>query len=353
MRRHPAQPQALARPRCRRVRPGRATDPRRGRCLDARPLGRSLPAHRPVPGHGSANQGRQLAVQQRAPILPAVPGRRRQSHSAAVQHHSSCSQALRQAAEPAIRAYRRQSGPHSTKAPARPDGYRPEHIPALLEQSWYQQHLAPLEYDSPKNMRRTGAVLLVQWAAGGSMGDAAEFLGINPNRGQHAPPAGLYRWLRHHGSARFTAALQDLARSLDNAPALTDYRQRRQALRGWCLDPGTWREITSRLPSVPGPVQPTLDDRKRQEASAFVWAHVTQGELRFAPRPIESEQPEPVRKAWLHQRGATWFQLSRPDPLAHYAELGKLLIQHAEHLAKEIDTRAETTRCQPPWPGSN
>src|SRR5229473_4551606 len=257
------------------------------------------------------------------------------------RHQSSCSQALRQAAEPAIRAYRRQSGPHSTKAPARADGYRPEHIPALLEQGWYQQHLASLEYNSPKNMRRTGAILLVQWAAGGSTGDAAEFLGINPGGGQHAPTAGLYQWLRHHGSAPFTAALQDLARSLDNAPALIDYRQRRQALQGWCLDPGTWREITNRLPPVPGPVQPTLDDRKRQEASAFAWSHVTQGELRFAPRPIEARQPEPVRKAWLYRRGATWFQLSRPNPLAHYAELRTLLIQHAEHLAKEIDTRAE------------
>jgi len=264
------------------------------------------------------------------------------------RHESSCSEVLRQAAEPATRTYRRQSGPHSTKAPARADGYRPEHIPALLEQGWYQQHLASLEYNSPKNMRRTGAILLVQWAAGGSTGDAAEFLGINPGGGQHAPTAGLYQWLRHHGSAPFTAALQDLARSLDNAPALIDYRQRRQALQGWCLDPGTWREITNRLPPVPGPVQPTLDDRKRQEASAFVWSHVTQGELRSAPRPIEADQPEPVREAWLHRRGSTWFQLSRPDPLAHYAELRKLLIQHAEHLAKEIDTRAETTRCQPP-----
>src|SRR6202011_1745920 len=52
-------------------------------------------------------------------------------------------------------------------------------------------------------------------------------------------------------------------------------------------------------------------------------------------------EPEPVRKASLYRRGATWFHLSRPDPLAHYAELRKLLIQHAEHLAKEIDTRAE------------
>jgi hypothetical protein len=32
-----------------------------------------------------------------------------------------------------------------------------------------------------------------------------------------------------------------------------------------------------------------------------------------------------------------------PDPLAHYAELRKLLIQHAEHLTKGIDIRAETT----------
>src|SRR5260370_11592157 len=169
----------------------------------------------------------------------------------------------------------------------------------------------------------------------GSMGDAAEFPGITPNGGQHAPSAGLYQWLRHHES-RFTAALQDLARSLDNAPELIDYRRRRQALQGWCLDPGTWREITSRLPPVPGPVQPTLDDRKRQEASASAWSHITHGELRFAPRPIEAGPPEPVRKAWLYRLGATWFQLSRSDPLAHYTELRKLLIQHAEHLAKEI-----------------
>ena len=80
--------------------------------------------------------------------------------------------------------------------------------------------------------------------------------------------------------------------------------------------PGTQRVP----PLVPGPVQPTLDDRKRQQASAFAWSRVTQGELRFAPQPIEAGQPEPVRKAWLYRRGATWFQLSRPDPLAHYAE---------------------------------
>jgi hypothetical protein len=185
-------------------------------------------------------------------------------------------------------------------------------------------------------------------AGGGWRTDSLVLLAARSAPSSWPSVLGQYRWQRSHGSARFTAALQRLAQSLDTASGLIDYRQRRQALQGWCLGPGAWREITEHLPPVPGTVQPTLDDRKRQEASAFVWAQVTQGELRFAPRPIEAEQPEPVRETWLQRRGATWFQLSRPSPLAHYAELRKLLIQHAEHLAKEIDTRAETTRCQLP-----
>ena len=264
------------------------------------------------------------------------------------RHKSSCSPELLQAAEPVIRAYRRTGHhPHGTRAPARAGGYRPEHIPAHLKQHWYQRHLAPLGCHAATSMRRAGSVLLVQWAAGGSMGEAAGFLGIRLTRRQHSPGPTLARWLRHHGSADFTAALHDLARELDATPGLTDYHHRRQALHGWCLDPCTWHDITSRLPPVPGPVQPTLDDRKRQEASAFVWAHITQGELRFAPRPIEEKQPEPVRRTWIARRGATWHHLTRPDPLSHYAELRKLLTQHAEHLAKNIDERTESSRCQP------
>jgi hypothetical protein len=265
------------------------------------------------------------------------------------RHRSSCSEELLQAAEPVIRAYRRTGRhPHGTRAPARTGGYRPEHIPALLEPRWYQQHLAPLGCHAAISMRRAGSVLLVQWAAGGSMGDAADFLGIRLTRQQHSPGPSLSRWLRQRGSADFTAALHGLARELDATPGLIDYHHRRQALQGWCLDPGTWRDITDRLPPVPGPVQPTLDDRKRQEASAFAWACITQGELRFAPRPIEAGQPEPVRRIWIARRGATWFQLTRPDPLSHYAELRKLLIQHAEHLASKIDARTTPSRRQQP-----
>jgi hypothetical protein len=193
-------------------------------------------------------------------------------------------------------------------------------------------------------MRRAGAVLLVQWANGGSMGNAAAYLGIPLGRSQHSFAPGLSRWLREHGSGDFTTALRGLATQLDTTHSLTDYQHRRMAMQDWCLDPGTWRELTGRLPPVPGPVQPVLDDRKRQEASAFIWAHVTGGELRFAPRPIEARQPGPVRATWAARRGTTWFQLTRPDPLTHYAELRNLLIQHADYLAAMIDNGDEFPR---------
>jgi hypothetical protein len=256
------------------------------------------------------------------------------------RHQSTCSPALLQAAEPVIRSYRRHGGSHGPKAPTRTGGYRPEHIPAFLEQSWYQQHLAPLECGSSTSMRRTGAVLLVQWAAGGSMGDAAGFLGINPAGGQHAPSIGLYQWVRDHGSGRFTTALENLARTLDAASGLIDYRHRRQVLQEWSLGLDTWQEIIDHLPPVPGPFQPHLDDRKRQEASAVIWAHTTQGEPRFAPRPIEAGQPENIRQVWLRQRSSTWSKLTRPDPMKHHAALQLLPREHAEFLAREIDNRA-------------
>jgi hypothetical protein len=56
-----------------------------------------------------------------------------------------------------------------------------------------------------------------------------------------------------------------------------------------------------------------------------------------APRPIEAQQPLDIRHSWHRRRGTTWYQLSRPDPVNHYAALRTLLIQHANQLAKQID----------------
>ena len=260
------------------------------------------------------------------------------------RHRSSCSPALTEAAEPATRAYRRASGPHSPKAPPRISVYRPEHIPALLEQRWHDQHLAQLGYRVQTSMRRAGAVMLVQWAAGGSLGDAADYLGIRHRKAQHSFAPDLARWLRDHGTKDFIAALAGLATQLDDTPGLVNYRNRRHVMQEWCLDPENWHELTSRLPPVPGPVQPVLDDRKRQEASAFVWAHVTQGEPRFAPRPIEAAQPEPVRGDWAAHRANTWHKLARPGRFVHYIELRKLLIEHGDRLANDIDNSSANYR---------
>src|SRR6266536_3850233 len=172
-----------------------------------------------------------------------------------------------------------------------------------------------------------------------SLGDAARYLGIRTGRSQHSFGPELARWLRDHGSKDFIDALLSLAAQLDDAPGLVNYQNRRQAMQGWCLDPGTWQELTSHLPPVPGPVQPVLDDRKRQEASAFVWAHVTQGEPRFAPRPIETSQPDPVRKDWTGRRGNLWHKLTLPGRFVHYIELRKLLVEYGDRLATDIDNK--------------
>ena len=268
------------------------------------------------------------------------------------RHESSCSENLRQAAAPVTRAYRR-TGFRGTKAPVRAGGYRPEHIPAFLEQHWYEKHLAPLQLGSrTKSLRRLGAVLLVQWAAGGAMGDAAAFLGINPAGGQYAATTATYSWLSNQGPDRFTKALRDIAEGLDLTSGLTNYRRRRESLQNWSLTPSTWHEIITSLPPVPGPVRPSLDDRKRQEASAFIWARITGGEPLFAPRPIEAGQPDHVRSAWLLRRSNTWSQLTRPDPLNHYAALRALLNKHADQIAKKIDDDAETRWFQQSRPGS-
>ena len=75
-----------------------------------------------------------------------------------------------------------------TKSGGRPAGQRnavlhpqrwgPENIPAFLPEDWYSRHFMPLSGVSPRFIRRTAALRLVQMAAGGSLGEAAEFLGI-------------------------------------------------------------------------------------------------------------------------------------------------------------------------------
>jgi len=45
-------------------------------------------------------------------------------------------------------------------------------------------------------------------------------------------------------------------------------------------------------------------------------------------------------KDWALRRASTWHKIAHPGRFVHYAELRELLIEHSDHLARNIDTRA-------------
>ena len=71
---------------------------------------------------------------------------------------------------------------------------------------------------------------------------------------------------------------------------------------------------------------------------------------RFAPRPTEASQPEPVRKDRGSRRANPWHKLTRPGRIVHYAELRKLLVQQGDRLAAGIDQAEEALPAgRPDW----
>jgi hypothetical protein len=260
-----------------------------------------------------------------------------------------CSDGLQDASGPLLRGF--------TRSGRRPDGRRnavlrtqrwgPKHIPAFLPEDWYTRHFTPIDGVNPMFIRRTATLRLVQMVAGGSLGEAAGFLGFAStdttweNKGRVYSGAGFV----HTGASRqrdpsgFEAALSSLARELDNpATPLIDYQHRRQALRTWCIDEHAWTRLAGRLPPVPGPQRPELGDRKRQIASVYVWVQVTSGEHHFAPRPIEAAQPPEVQEAWKERRNTIWHLMHRGRPGPHYTSLKGELNTIATSLARSIDT---------------
>jgi hypothetical protein len=97
-----------------------------------------------------------------------------------IRSAAPCSEGLQAAYAPLLRAF--------TKAGGQPQGRRnavlhsqrwgPENIPAFLPEDWYERHFKPLTGVSPMFIRRTAVLRLVQMVAGGSLGEAAGFLGI-------------------------------------------------------------------------------------------------------------------------------------------------------------------------------
>jgi hypothetical protein len=257
-----------------------------------------------------------------------------------------CSGGLRDASGPLLRGF--------TKAAGRPQGRRnavlgpqrwgPENIPAFLPEHWHTRYFKPIDGVNPMFTRRTAVLRLIQMVAGGSLGEAAAFLGVATTLA--AFQGRIYSGAGHvHSGARqqpdplgFETALTALARELD-APAtpLVDYQRRRRALENWSIDEDTWTALTGRLPPVPGPQQPELGDRKRQIASVYVWTQVTSGEHYFAPRPIEAAQPPETQTAWKERRNTIWHLMHRTPPGPHYTSLKAELGIIATSLARATD----------------
>ncbi len=133
-----------------------------------------------------------------------------------------CSDGLLDASGPLLRGF--------TKAAGRPQGRRnavlgpqrwgPENIPAFLPEDWHARHFTPITGVNPMFTRRTAVLRLVQMVAGGSLGEAAAFLGIATTLA--AFQGRIYSGAGHvHSGARqqpgplgFETALTALAREL-------------------------------------------------------------------------------------------------------------------------------------------
>jgi hypothetical protein len=142
------------------------------------------------------------------------------------------------------------------------------------------------------------ALRLVQMAAGGSLAEAAAFLGIDHRYLKASPGSAAFA----DNPAEFRLAVHALARQLSTTPHLVNYKNRRDALQDWCIDPGHGKTSSASSPPAKGPFQPELSNCKRQFASGAVWARITQGEHLMAPRIIEN-QMSAGDPAWHRRRG--------------------------------------------------
>nr|WP_234326195.1 helix-turn-helix domain-containing protein [Streptomyces sp. NRRL S-495] len=193
-------------------------------------------------------------------------------------------------------------------------------------------------------LRRNAATHLVQRARGGSLHEAAQFLGIKV--GEHGVGFGtkLGKWARAQDNLHaFGTALDAIAADLEASPR-TDYQHRRRSLTNWTLPPATWDRTLAQLRRWPGNRLIT-DDRKRLAVSAYIWARVTQGEYFFSPCPSHIAADPAASDLWKYHRRFTCTWLRQADDHPHYRELKVLLDDHGDRLAKAIDAQ----RCHLHW----
>jgi len=260
-----------------------------------------------------------------------------------------CSEGLQTAYKPLLRISARPAGRPQARRSAlvRTHRWGPENIPALIPEDWYARHFTPLAGVSPALARRTAALRLVQIITGGSLAEAAEFLGISSGYGPwHQGGGRTYSAGPARSRARqqpdppgFETGLRNLTRELsDPGTPLVDYQRRRHAMQTWSIDEDTCPGMATKRSLMS---HPEIGDHTRQIASVYVWARVTCGEPRFAPRPIQAAQSPEVQEDWRRRWNAIWGLLLRSSkPRSYYTLLRTELDTLADALAEAIDTHA-------------
>jgi hypothetical protein len=250
------------------------------------------------------------------------------------RHASSCSPQVRETFEPLSYTFRR-FGRYGPRYPASAPicrYYRPEYVPAFLENRWYADHLATFSFPAHQigAMRRYAAARLVQWVIGSSPSEAASYLGLPPDKATAKFPKGERQ--------RVDRALNAIVRDIELAPAAINYRARRSALDNWCLSPEDWERFIRYLRPTRGRRGSLRTDQVRHHASVFIWARITRGEHHFAPGPILAAQPPQVQQAWQEDRLRIQRQIEKPArPDGFYAALLPVLANYAAQLARRID----------------
>ncbi|MDX3078511.1 hypothetical protein [Streptomyces sp. MI02-7b] len=254
---------------------------------------------------------------------------------------ATCSPRLKRELEPTVLVqYTSRTLAGGPTAPSRFGGYRPEHVPQHLPDSWYRELLDVTlrNYHRLRVLRRTAAVRLVQLPSGLTMASAAQYLGI---------PDG---WLRydhttHRGGSphlakdpfAFDDAVESIARILDELPDPVDYHHRRAQLTDWTLSQAAWEEIHTQLP-VPRSRRhvPQLNACKRQCASTLIWTTVTQSERCLAPVIPDTQQNTDFHEVWRNRGGPLYHQFTQARG-PYYATLRALLNEYASDLTLKID----------------
>ncbi|WP_431776194.1 hypothetical protein [Streptomyces cucumeris] len=192
---------------------------------------------------------------------------------------------------------------------------------------------------SASHLRRSAAVRLARRARGGSIIDAAQFLGVST--GAHARFDNVLKHrLKDKGLAlTFEAALDNLATELSRHPI--DYAHRRRTLDEWAIPPQIWEtEIVH--PGLTRSCKFAADDRKRLACSAYVWARVAHGEHLFAPTPAEVRNDADRKTIWRRDATTVFNLLKRAQRYPRYLMLKELLDAYADRLADSLGCQRST-----------